>query len=235
MHGVNESVRVEKHESTGGVEIVRVHRGKKYRVIIPPEEVSEVAESMLDISQQGHIIGWKYSNGKLIRLLKEFADKVGRSPTKRMVRDSDEMPHHETYIDRFGSWNDALDEAGLEPNQQYGSAQLYSESELIDSLKELNEEVEGAPTTEDCQKFDITPSPQTYQRRFGGWESALAEADIELERRYHETQARMKKYAEVRKYIQNNPNATRQEVADETGYDKKIVTDIMIAENATEE
>jgi hypothetical protein len=45
----------------------------------------------------------------------------------------------------------------------------------------------------------------------------------------------MKKYAEVRKYIQNNPNATRQEVADETGYDKKIVTDIMIAENATEE
>lgn len=59
------------------------------------------------------------SDAELKEDLREFADEIGDIPTSgQMVRDG---PHStSTYITRFGSWSNALKEAGLRVEDRYG-------------------------------------------------------------------------------------------------------------------
>lgn len=79
-----------------------------------------------------------------------------------------------TYIDRFGSWNEALEAAGYEPHLEVVDA---SKEDLIDEIKRLHEELGRVPTTRDMQEHgDYTAS--RYFSTFESWNTAVEEAGL---------------------------------------------------------
>ena len=109
--------------------------------------------------------------------LKRLADELGHTPTVG------EMEQHgkfgsRTYSQEFGSWNDAIQEAGLNLNKQ----QNVIKSELLGEIRRLNEELGSVPSAEIMdQSGDFAAS--TYIRRFGSWNNALREAGFEVNNR----------------------------------------------------
>jgi len=80
-----------------------------------------------------------------------------------------------TYINHFGSWNNALREAGFEP--QYKSTQPLSEEELLDGLRDLANELGHPPTMREIEHHGDY-SATTYFRRFGGFGEARSRANL---------------------------------------------------------
>jgi len=79
------------------------------------------------------------------------------------------------YKNTFGSWNSALQEAGFEITKFE-----YSRKQLINKMKEISEKhfQDVAPTKNEFNKYSPY-SASTYERRFGTWNNALKEANIE--------------------------------------------------------
>lgn len=55
-----------------------------------------------------------YSKQDCIEALQQAADILGKSPTVSEYRELDVSPSHTVFTDKFGSWNEAKKEAGLE-------------------------------------------------------------------------------------------------------------------------
>ena len=56
-----------------------------------------------------------FSNEELLEKLRKKADLIEATPSKAIVQKDKTMPNPNTYIYRFGSWNNALIAAGLKP------------------------------------------------------------------------------------------------------------------------
>ena len=54
----------------------------------------------------------------LLKILRDLTDKLGRTPTMRELRTYPGLPSRSAYARHFGSWNAALEAAGLEPNRR---------------------------------------------------------------------------------------------------------------------
>jgi hypothetical protein len=80
-----------------------------------------------------------------------------------------------TYRRKFGSWNDALREAGLELSNRTD----IPKSDLLAELERLNEELERTPTVEDMWEKGRFGSA-TYRTAFGSWNDAIREADLDV-------------------------------------------------------
>jgi len=78
-----------------------------------------------------------------------------------------------TYDRKFGSWNDALREAGIELNNRTD----IPKSELLAELQRLNEKLGRTPTVEDMWEEGRFGSA-TYATAFGSWNDAILEADL---------------------------------------------------------
>jgi hypothetical protein len=86
----------------------------------------------------------------------------------------------QTYANRFGSWSDAVDAAGITTERADSSP--VSDSDLLDALLKMNAGSEGRPTT--SQMDEEGPyTARTYRRRFGSWKQALEEAEIDTDER----------------------------------------------------
>ncbi len=114
--------------------------------------------------------GPRISEDELLADLQTLADRLGRTPTSNDMR---EHGSHSTstYMKRFGSWNDAIKAADLDPPAQ----NKISDAELISDLHRLRDELGGKPTSTDVSqegKYGLA----TYQRRFGSWSEAAAAA-----------------------------------------------------------
>ncbi|WP_266082224.1 homing endonuclease associated repeat-containing protein [Haladaptatus caseinilyticus] len=109
-----------------------------------------------------------YSDTELLTALQQFAQKLGNTPSKRLMRE--QGPHSPaTYANRFGSWKEAVTEAGLEP---YRRGVKITEDELLAELEELATSIGKSPTASEMNergKF----SASTYHRHFGSWTAAL--------------------------------------------------------------
>jgi hypothetical protein len=79
------------------------------------------------------------------------------------------------YNRKFGSWNSALQEAGIELNNRTE----IPKSELLCELKRLNEELGRTPTAEDMWERGRFGSA-TYSTAFGSWNDAILEADLDV-------------------------------------------------------
>jgi hypothetical protein len=105
---------------------------------------------------------------RIIDELQQLASKLGRSPKTSDMREHSWCSHG--YIaDEFGSWQAALDAAGVDET---------SRTELIDELQRLDEEVPGAPMSTDMRS-DGKFSAYRYTKKFGSWDEALEAADID--------------------------------------------------------
>jgi len=114
----------------------------------------------------------------LIEDMQEAAEHVGEYMT------GDEYTEHgmhsaSTAKRRFGSWGEALDEAGLPSEPRRDRPPKYSEEELLDELTRLANELDRSPTVEDMDGEHGDYSSLTYINRFGSWNEAKIEAGLE--------------------------------------------------------
>ncbi|MDB2275494.1 hypothetical protein PM022_13280 [Halorubrum ezzemoulense] len=119
-----------------------------------------------------------YSDDELLNRLQKFAEELGRPPSQSEMDDSG--PHaSKTYGNRFESWNNALEAAGLQTgtNDPDGRPST-SEEDLLTDLKSVADIVGGTPSEREYSahgKYSV----KTYCKRFGGWNAALRAADFE--------------------------------------------------------
>ena len=65
----------------------------------------------------------KMPEKEMLEGLRKLADELGRTPTEREVRACPWLPSANTYISRFGSFNNAIEEAGLRPSRRRTKSQ----------------------------------------------------------------------------------------------------------------
>ena len=82
-----------------------------------------------------------------------------------------------TYHERFGSWLDALEEAGydLDALRNESGPPKLGEDVLIEDLQELADELEKQPSQREMNEHG-RHSHTTYVRYFGSWTNALEAA-----------------------------------------------------------
>jgi len=112
----------------------------------------------------------------LIDAINELATSLGSTPTFREMRKHGKYSAN-VYHNQFGSWNNALREAGFEPNK----SRNLTESELLTELQRLADEQGSAPAKTYMNKHGQY-SAEPYERRFGSWNNALREAGFEPNR-----------------------------------------------------
>ena len=109
---------------------------------------------------------------ELLDELTRLRDALDRTPTSMDMESSGRFGHA-TYSSTFGSWNEAIREANLSVNVRSD----IPETELLDELKSLRDELGRAPERREMDRqgqFDSS----TYSHRFGTWNDALRAADI---------------------------------------------------------
>ena len=105
---------------------------------------------------------------ELLSDLQEAAEKSGKKSLtiaeyKEYGRyDSTTIMHH------FGTWNNALNIAGL-----HISNKQHTDQELFDNLAKLWIKIGHQPSKRDLSLFESPISYKAYERRFGKWSTAL--------------------------------------------------------------
>lgn len=132
----------------------------------------------LDIHEQGG--PQQYSDAELLDMLRSLAADLDRPVRIRDVDNVEDLPDHTTFERRFGSWNKAKEQAGLDTiGKGKGSRRpTYPDDELLDLLRQRATEVTGTLTKDAMDAAEGYPSSSTYLRRFGSWKHAKKEAGL---------------------------------------------------------
>ncbi|MFW6126336.1 MAG: homing endonuclease associated repeat-containing protein, partial [Chloroflexota bacterium] len=96
-----------------------------------------------------------------------------------------DIPTHQVYVKRFGSWRTALEAAGMAVSPRNAG---YDRATLVNHVRALAEDLGRSPTCVDLKAVD-GPCYDTYRHHFGGWAVALEKAGLEVKphsRRYNE-------------------------------------------------
>jgi endogenous inhibitor of DNA gyrase (YacG/DUF329 family) len=114
--------------------------------------------------------------------LRKLAEELGRVPS---YTDMDEYGPHtpESYRARFGGWHEAIEAAGFEKPGVRLNAKILDESTLLDSLRELADDLGRTPYAHEYSDH-TAHSHRTLQVRFGSWNDALREAGLEINREH---------------------------------------------------
>lgn len=115
-----------------------------------------------------------YTDDELLRALKRAAKRLGRTPRVSDMDAMADLPGHEVYRQRFGSWVRSLELAGLEVEHVH----QYSHEELVSHLREIADEVGRKPRSTDLRGRKGRPDPATYLKEFGTWQNALLGAGL---------------------------------------------------------
>jgi len=113
---------------------------------------------------------------ELLEEIDRLADQVGGRPTAEQMNEHGQYSVR-PYVNRFGSWNNAIERAGFSPFTGT-SEDLFSREELITELRRLGNVVDRPPTVRqmtELGRYSLSP----YKRRFGSWVEALRAAGFE--------------------------------------------------------
>ncbi|MFB7351122.1 homing endonuclease associated repeat-containing protein [Bacillus thuringiensis] len=95
-------------------------------------------------------------------LLKNYATKLGRVPLSREIQEA------RTIIERFGSWNKALEAAGLATYKR----ECFTKEDCIVLIQEKAKALGRVPKIEEMTKIS------TIYKKFGSWKKALEAAGL---------------------------------------------------------
>ena len=115
----------------------------------------------------------KYTQKELILELKQVGDELDKTPSKREMNVHGECSAA-TYERRFGSWNAAVAEAGLTPNDP---PERTNRGELIAELQQVAEELDRTPKSFEMSDIGAYTA-STYKERFGSWNAAVEAAGL---------------------------------------------------------
>ena len=111
---------------------------------------------------------------ELLEELRNLADELGKTPTKTEM--SELGPYsYGSYTYRFGTWDAAVEAAGLEPN--VGKGIVIPDEDLLAELRRVADELGHAPTIREMREHG-DHGVRTYQSRFGSWNEAIEEAGL---------------------------------------------------------
>lgn len=114
----------------------------------------------------------------LLAELRRVADELERPPTKSEIDSKGEYSPC-TYHRRFGSWDAALDAAGLDPEAPRGNEiPQIDRQTLLKELRRLADEL-GRPPTQNHVRHEGKFAASTYKRRFEGVRGAREEAGLD--------------------------------------------------------
>lgn len=105
--------------------------------------------------------------------LRSVKSELEEIPSKRKYDEVGEYSYR-TVENKFGGWNDALEEV-------FGSVRKHqnvSEEELYNEIERLHKELGRAPMQKDMNEIGKF-NPDTYRYRLDGWRSAVEECGIE--------------------------------------------------------
>lgn len=122
-----------------------------------------------------------YTKEELIDSLLKKAKELNQNPTSNDLGRKNNMPDRSTFDDRFGTWNNALKEAGLKINCYY---RKWTKEEVIKWLQYKYKELGRTPGIRDFDKDPRSPAKNTVRKLFGNWTNAIREAKIPV-RKYH--------------------------------------------------
>jgi Homing endonuclease associated repeat len=111
----------------------------------------------------------KISDEQLLNDLKSVAEQIHKSSVTRAEYDELGQFASANFKKRFGSWNKALDKAGLERTISFDT----SEEKLFTNLAEIWMRLERQPKIADITSQTSKFSWSTYSKRFGSWRKAL--------------------------------------------------------------
>jgi len=110
----------------------------------------------------------------LLTQLRRFADCLESVPTQRTIDAISMLPSKNTYTTSFGSWNNALIEAGMIPQRSIATPAI-----LVDELQRVAETTDR----QHVRRLDIERhgsfDPSTYLNHFNSWKHALETAGLE--------------------------------------------------------
>lgn len=122
--------------------------------------------------------GDPFSDEELLAILREHAAATDGPVTAKEFDDDPNTPSAVTYQRRFGSWNNAKERAGLPTMPEDETPSTYTEAELLEGLRRLDQRTDGPVTGADIDQADDLASLSTYEYRFGSLNGAKQEAGI---------------------------------------------------------
>lgn len=142
---------------------------KQEEVVCRHPDCSRAFESNQGMSRH---LGQMHDVSELILSdIQRIADSLGKKPTVGDVRADNESMCVRRINEEFGSWDEALEEAGFDPRG-------VTEDKLLDILRNLAEKLGRAPTNQDITEHaDVSIQP--FYNYFDGLLDALEQAGIE--------------------------------------------------------
>jgi len=113
----------------------------------------------------------KIPRSDLLDELRRLTDDLGQPPSMAEMNDRGRYSAA-TYVNRFGSWNDALRESGQTPRVN------ATDTELLDELRRLADELDRSPSVSDVDEHGRYTAA-AYIHRFGSFNDAKAEIGLE--------------------------------------------------------
>lgn len=108
----------------------------------------------------------------LIEDLQVFAEELGKTPTKEEMNEYG--PHYgKLYQDKFGTWNNALEAAGLEPNLVHN----IQRDDLLEDIERVANVLNKTPTLDEMDTYGRY-SRLTYQHKLGSFVGTLEEIGL---------------------------------------------------------
>lgn len=124
-------------------------------------------QANLSVNKQSSV-----ADSELLNELRRLRDEIGETPTSRNM---DEKGNYapSTYSIAFGTWNSAIQEAGI----KLGKQREIPSSELIDELQRLADDLGDPPTVHQMEEQGQFGA-STYSAEFGSWNEALRAANL---------------------------------------------------------
>lgn len=110
-----------------------------------------------------------YSKEYLLQVIKDKAKEVCRTPYAKEIPFNNALSIYARY---FGSYNDAVKEAGLKPNREHHK---YTKDEIISIIQKTAKKLKRTPTINEIKNVGIT----IISSKFGSWNNALIEAGLQ--------------------------------------------------------
>jgi hypothetical protein len=122
------------------------------------------------VKEAGYTPEGTYSEEELLNEIHRLAED-GNPPSANTDLKERGKIAQQTFINHFGSWNEAVRAAGYEPHNP------HTRDELLEEIHRLADG--NTPPTSAQMKAEGKYSTGTYHRRFGSWNNAIREAGYE--------------------------------------------------------
>ena len=169
-----------------------------------------------------------YTDEQLLQILRDLAVELDQSPTIRVLNNRRNLPSSGTYIRHFETWNTALKAAGLETRHRRPRRPVYTNKQLLQTLRDLATNLERSPTYLDLWKCQDVPARATYLQRFGTWNAALEAAGLETNRQTYTDKQLLKNLRDLATELKRSPTSrdldNRCDLASYTTYTNRFGT-----------